>query len=84
MKASERLKEIETEVYNMMQQCLEIDTTETELLQYYPYLINRIKRLTEVLEKICAPIPDGFGSFVADEFIEQEILDGRKVLEDET
>lgn len=31
----------------------------------------------ELLSKCCAPEPDGFGNFVADEFTQQEVLDGR-------
>jgi hypothetical protein len=43
-------------------------------------LFYRAQKLEESLSKVCAPEPDGFGSFVADEFMPREILDGRKVL----
>ena len=41
---------------------------------------ERSKILLEALEKCCAQEPDGFGDFIADEFMPESILEGRKLL----
>jgi hypothetical protein len=50
-------------------------------VENYRFLIERVKQLTEALEKVCAPEPDGLGGFVADEFTPQAILEARQALE---
>lgn len=40
------------------------------------------KKLVEALKEVCKPEPDGHGDWVADEFTQQEVLDGRKLLKD--
>jgi hypothetical protein len=44
----------------------------------------RLKEMIDVavkaLEKCCAPEPDGFGSYVAEEFETNDVLEGRKIL----
>lgn len=60
-----------------------------ELLSYIPKvptepyekeLARQNQLMREALEACCAPEPDGMGGFVADEFMGQAILDGRRVL----
>lgn len=50
--------------------------------QDYDNLVVEFRKVVAALKECCKPEPDGVGGFVADEFTEQEVLDGRKLLED--
>ncbi len=50
--------------------------------QDYDSLAVEFRRVVAALKECCKPEPDGIGGFVADEFTEQEVLDGRKLLEE--
>jgi hypothetical protein len=56
-----------------------ISYEEIDVIEVAPGFDNYDKAI-KLLEKLCAPEPDGFGSFVADEFMPPEVLEGRKFL----
>lgn len=43
---------------------------------------ERLNACLVLMDVLCGLEPDGFGSFVADEFTEPEVLEGRKFLAD--
>lgn len=44
------------------------------------FYLPLLREAMEALEKVCAPESDGFGDFIADEFMLPDVLEGRVIL----